>query len=67
MRPVPPTVSSSPVVIPKVWHVPGNRSGSLVRRLMVKGTLCFGLIPREEAFFDLFRNAAHNMIEAVAC
>jgi len=23
----------------------------------------FGLIPREEAFFDLFRNAAHNMIE----
>ncbi len=23
----------------------------------------FGLIPREEAFFDLFKNAAHNMIE----
>ncbi len=23
----------------------------------------FNLIPREEAFFDLFRNAAHNMIE----
>ncbi|HXF93206.1 MAG TPA: DUF47 family protein [Nitrospiraceae bacterium] len=23
----------------------------------------FGLIPREEAFFDLFRKAAHNMIE----
>jgi len=23
----------------------------------------FGLIPREEAFFELFKNAAHNMIE----
>src|SRR5512134_4203664 len=23
----------------------------------------FGLIPREEAFFDLFKKAAHNMIE----
>ena len=23
----------------------------------------FGLLPREEAFFDLFKQAAHNMIE----
>ena len=23
----------------------------------------FRLIPREEAFFELFKNAAHNMIE----
>ena len=23
----------------------------------------FGLIPKEEAFFELFRKAAHNMIE----
>jgi uncharacterized protein Yka (UPF0111/DUF47 family) len=25
--------------------------------------MLFGLIPREEAFFALFKNAAHNMIE----
>src|SRR5690242_17458208 len=25
--------------------------------------MMFGLIPREEAFFELFKNAAHNMIE----
>lgn len=25
--------------------------------------MLFGLIPREEAFFDLFKKAAHNMIE----
>ena len=25
--------------------------------------MLFGLIPREEAFFELFKNAAHNMIE----
>ncbi|HEY6084847.1 MAG TPA: DUF47 family protein [Nitrospira sp.] len=25
--------------------------------------MLFGLIPREEAFFDLLKNAAHNMIE----
>ena len=25
--------------------------------------MLFGLIPREEAFFLLFKNAAHNMIE----
>jgi len=23
----------------------------------------FGLIPRDEAFFEMFKNAAHNMIE----
>ena len=23
----------------------------------------FGLIPKEERFFELFKNAAHNMIE----
>ena len=25
--------------------------------------MLFGLIPREEAFFELFKEAAHNMIE----
>src|SRR5262249_45924647 len=25
--------------------------------------MLFGLIPKEEAFFDLFKKAAHNMIE----
>ena len=25
--------------------------------------MMFGLIPREEAFFELFKKAAHNMIE----
>ena len=25
--------------------------------------MLFGLIPREEAFFELFKKAAHNMIE----
>ncbi len=25
--------------------------------------MLFGMIPREEAFFELFKKAAHNMIE----
>lgn len=28
--------------------------------------MLFGLIPREEAFFELFKKAAHNMIEEAA-
>src|SRR6188472_4521254 len=40
----------------------GWSAGSFSRLERTQGDM-FGLIPREEAFFDLFKNAAHNMIE----